>query len=235
MRSSASTIALAVALALSAVAPANALDLLGGLVKLGHNSSSSSDIVSVTDNAGGTSVGVLGKNGASVNVPNILGGSSSGNVPLNLHVSVPGIASINTGGSGGGGTFNPRILVVPGANGGTLVDTGDGSFLANSDTSNCVTLSPAQIDQLEHSRTYNGATFNSWAGANKLKVIPMHICSTGLLDVSMTMAADANVEKLQSFLARQQKIRAGLQSQGYAPTDVIAADRDGNFLLVWVI
>lgn len=101
-------------IALSMSMPVSALDLLGGLVKLGKDSSKSDNVVSVKDDKDGTSIGVLGKDGASINLPNLTGGKN-GNVPLNTNISVPGVASVTTGNGSGGGV---TVIVDPGNGGG---------------------------------------------------------------------------------------------------------------------
>lgn len=104
---SVSTLVIAGVAVLAMAVPVSALDLLGGIVKIGKDSSSKNEIVSIDDNDGGTSIGLLGKNGASVNLPL--------KVPVNTNVKVPGVASITTGDTSNGGV---TIIVDPGNGGG---------------------------------------------------------------------------------------------------------------------
>ena len=99
---SAYRIALAGALALSFLVPAEAASLLGGLIKTGTDSGNNTQPVSVGTGSGGTSVGLLGTGGVSLNLPT--GGGSGGLPGLGSgNVGVPGVASLTTS-SGSGGT-----------------------------------------------------------------------------------------------------------------------------------
>ena len=54
-------------------------------------------------------------------------------------------------------------------------------------------------------------------------------------DVTAAADGNANIARLQAFLAAQAKVKAGLQSKGYDAGDVIAADHSGAVLIVYVI
>jgi hypothetical protein len=131
----------------------------------------------------------------------------------------------NGGGGSGGGNGNGGGGVANGGNGGLLADTGAA----------CLTLTSAQIDELIRRHIYNRATFNSWASAQSLRVVEVELCEGEIAEVAAAAGADANVARLQAFLAAQAKVRAGLQSKGHAPGDVIAADHSGEVLTVYVI
>jgi hypothetical protein len=117
------------------------------------------------------------------------------------------------GGSGGGSTLSG------------LAGAGD----------DCLTLTEAQLEELVRRHAYTRETFNSWAGARSLKVVPVEFCDAEMAEVAATVGASDNVARLQAFLAAQSKVRAGLQSRGYSSGDVIAADHSGEVLTVYVI
>ena len=71
--------------------------------------------------------------------------------------------------------------------------------------------------------------------AGKLKVVKVDFCDDSAASVGQTAGSDANVGRLQAFLQAQTKVREGLRSQGYTAKDVVAADHDGNVLIVYVI
>lgn len=102
---------LAAGLLATSLIPLNAYagSLLGGLVKTGSDSGNSSQIVSLGSGDNGSSVGLLGSNGVSVNLP--LG---SGN-------SVPGLE----GSAGGGGSVPLVGDLLGGSSGGSLPVVGD--------------------------------------------------------------------------------------------------------------
>ena len=68
-----------------------------------------------------------------------------------------------------------------------------------------------------------------------MKLVEVELCDAEVAEVDAAVDGSANVARLQAFLANQAKIRAGLQSKGYTTSDVIAADRDGGVLVVYVI
>jgi hypothetical protein len=100
----------AVALMATSLIPLNAggASLLGGLVKTGTDSGNPDAVLSIGSGSGGTSIGVLGTNGVSVNLPTSGSGSGSGgSLPLNLGsttIGLPGIATVSTTTPSGGGT-----------------------------------------------------------------------------------------------------------------------------------
>jgi hypothetical protein len=133
------------------------------------------------------------------------------------------------GGNGNGGGGN-------GGNGGNGGGNGSGiGGLAAAGDDACLTLSEAQLEELIRRHTYNQATFNSWAPARQMKLVEVELCDAEVAEVDAAVDGSANVARLQAFLANQAKIRAGLQSKGYTTSDVIAADRDGGVLVVYVI
>ena len=90
------------------------------------------------------------------------------------------------------------------------------------------------LAQLVNRHEYGRTTFNSWANARSLRVVEVNVCDGSDARVSEAIAGDANIARLQAFFAAQAKVRAGLQSQGHTPGDVIAADHDGSVLIVYV-
>lgn len=135
------------------------------------------------------------------------------------------------GGNGSGGNGNGS---GGSGSGGAGNGGGDGSLFATNGAA-CLTLTPAQVDELIRRHVYNRATFNSWASAQSLRVVEVDLCAGEMAEVAAAAGADANVARLQAFLAAQAKVRAGLQSKGHAPGDVIAADHSGEILTVYVI
>jgi hypothetical protein len=139
----------------------------------------------------------------------------------------------NGNGNGAGGNGN-------GAGGNGNGAGGDGAGAGGASTNvavatECMTLDTAELDELVKRHTYNWATFTSWASARSLKIVEVDLCDPEISQVAAVVGASANVAELQAFLASQAKVRAGLQSKGYAPGDVIAADHSGEVLTVYVI
>lgn len=175
------------------------------------NGDSIADINIGTGNGGLLGTGLLG--GTDVNVA--IGGGSGG---------------AGGGGTGGGGNGGNGGNGGGGGNGGS-----GGSLIAAAGDDACLSLSANELKQLVNRHNYSRATFNSWASASQLKVVKVDLCEGQMEKVAMSVGGDANIARLQAFLAAQAKVSAALQSQGYSPSDVIAADHDGSVLIVYVI
>lgn len=197
--------------------PTVALNLLGTNVdvQLGGKNKPLAKIKVGVDDDGLAGTGVLGGTNATISVG---GGSGGGggdgpDGPDNPDNPNPNNPNPNNPGSGNGGSGN--------------------SLTASADA--CLSLTEAQLRDLVNRHAYTQATFRSWAGTNSLKIVPVDLCEGVVSKVSMTVGGDANIARLQAFLGGQAKVRAGLASQGYSPSDVIAADRDGQVLVIYVM
>ena len=137
---------------------ASGASLLGGLVKTGKDSGNSNQIISLGSGDGGSSVGLLGSEGVSVNLPlgsgnsvpvigdvagggggsvpvvgDLLGGGGGSGVSLpvdlgNANVGVPGVASVTSSPASGGGS-NVGIELLGG--GGDSISTNPLGLLGN--------------------------------------------------------------------------------------------------------
>lgn len=138
-----------------------------------------------------------------------------------------GGGAARNGGSGatGSGGNSPRLAS----------NSQDGNNTSGALVAACLTLDAPQLDELVGRHIYNRATFNSWASAQSLRIVEVDLCEVEMSEVAAVVGASANVAQLQAFLAAQAKVHAGLQSKGYAPGDVIAADHSGEVLTVYVI
>ncbi len=74
------------------------------------------------------------------------------------------------------------------------------------------------------------ATFDSWTGASTIKVIHAGVCGPAAARID----AEANIGRLQTYIGDNPQLRSQLAQWGHAPTDVIAVDRQGKTLLVYV-
>lgn len=146
-------------------------------------------------------------------------------------------------GSGGGGTSGGGTGGTggTGGNGGTVV-IGGGSGGGGSQTAalgrtneRCVTPSDQQISTLAGRHNYTSSTFSSWVGASQMQIVKINVCPNAVDRVQATLAANANVSRLQSYLGTNAQLRSGLSSKGYSAGDVIATDRNGATLIVYVM
>lgn len=155
------------------------------------------------------------------------GVAPNGDVTLDLF----GDGTDNGGGGSGGGvppTPGPTTegLFGPGAT--STVETT--ASLNPSLAKTCFTPNPRQVMQLVNRHPYGPNTFQSWAGASTVKVIDAGVCDQAAARID----AQANIGRLQQYITSNDQLRTQLAQWGHAPTDVIAVDRQGKTLLVYV-
>jgi hypothetical protein len=179
----------------------------------------------------GTGENVAGLNGTNGDVLIDLfgnGGTSGGSAG---NGAVGGGTGSGTGGIGGSGNFGS-------GNGGTAgsgtvgahglqVASIDGKATAKA----CFTPNVTQIAKLTSRHQYGPAAFSTWASVSSLKIVDIGLCTSA----ATTITGDPNIGRLQAFINANSTIRAGLAKQGHSPGDVIAVDKSGNTLVLYVI
>jgi hypothetical protein len=234
-----SALAFAAAALLAAPSQAISINLGGGgpLVEVGHSGSSATvsaggvrasiggDIAAGTDVSGGGSTAsanaildLFGAGDASAKVSGALLGDGT-DVDLLLNLFGPAAGGGGSGGGVGGGGGN---------GGGTLVAS------LGIDGLSCFTPSDQQIATLL-SRHSDGITGASSTGISNVKVIEVELCPAARLKLQQIAEANSSLQMLQTYAARQLPIQMGLARSGHTMRDVIAVDRQGNTLVVYVI
>ena len=155
------------------------------------------------------------------------GANPTGNVTLDLFGDGSDTGSGTGGGDTGGFTPGPTTegLFGPGAT--SVVNT---ASLNASVTKACFTPNPRQVMQLVNRHPYVPDTFQSWSGATTIKVIDANVCDPAAARID----AQANIGRLQQYITSDDQLRTQLAQWGHAPADVIAVDRQGKTLLVYV-
>jgi hypothetical protein len=136
-------------------------------------------------------------------------------------------------GSGTGGTGAGSGIGEPGTIGGT-----SGVRVASIDPSAsaaCFTPDAQQISTLLNRHSYSAETTASWGSISAVQVIEIGLCDPARAQISQMAAASGNYAMLQDFIDGQAAIRAGLSKSGHTLGDVVAVDRNGNQLIVYVI
>jgi len=88
----------------------------------------------------------------------------------------------------------------------------------------------SQLAKLAGRHTYDTTTFEGWMGIKAIKVIRAGLCPQAARDV----AAQTNIGQLQTFFGSNAALRDQLAKWGHGPGDVIAVDRQGSTLIVYV-
>ena len=160
------------------------------------------------------------------------GGTGDNDVVLDLFGTDGG--GSGNGGAGAGGNGGEGGNGGMGLGGGNV--SGNGLLVASlDDNTECFMPSAAQIGNLVNRHAYTPATLSGWTNARNMKVVEVGLCNEAKARVAAGLAADANIGRLQSHLNSIAVIRAGLNQRGHTPSDVIAIDKNGDTLIVYVI
>jgi hypothetical protein len=223
--------------------PANALTLNlgggpGGLIQTGGGG------VNITTSPGGSGGGGSSGGGLNVGVP---GTNSGGTVDLfgnNTDVSA------NTLGGGGnranvslglGGLLNNLF----GANGGDGSDGGDGTGGGNGGQGSAVRVASfesggnacfmptrAQLDTLMNRHSYAG---NLVGPAASIQIVKVPLCAKTQSKITAAIAGNGNLQMLHDKIDASARLTNKLANAGYSSEDVIAVDRQGGKLIVYVL
>ena len=159
------------------------------------------------------------------------GGGTDGGAALDLFGNGSG------GGSGaGGGTGSGDDLFGP--SGGTSRASGTGltgtgirvASLDNNANAKCFAPDPTQIARLTSRHDYSAVTLSDWVNASSISIVTTNLCD----GARNAITHDGNVARLQAFVNGNPVLKSFLAKQGRSASDVIAIDRKGNTLTVYV-
>jgi len=173
----------------------------------------------------------LGNGGDGVAGIGGVGGGPDGNVVLDLFGNGDGTGGGSDGGAGGiGGAGGNGVDLFGNGGGGIQVASIDSTV----DTA-CFTPNAQQISKLVNRHMYSPASMSGWAGVTSIKVVEVGLCDDSKAKLAATLAGDANIARLQDFIDAHSGLRSGLARKGHSAGDVVAVDRNGNTLVVYVI
>jgi hypothetical protein len=169
------------------------------------------------------------------------GGGNDAAVALGSGNGTDGGAALDLFGNGGGGTGNGTggtaspngDLFGPsgGSNGGSLATNGIRvASLDNAATGRCFNPDATQIARLTNRHDYDAATLSGWVNAATVSIVNTGLCTSA----RNAIARDANVARLQAFVNSTPALKSMLAKQGRSAADVIAVDRKGSTLTLYV-
>ena len=157
------------------------------------------------------------------------GNGTDGGAALDLFGNGNGGAGGGSGGTGG----NDDLFGPAGGTGNSdTLSAGNIRIASLDSTANARCFAPdaTQIARLTNRHDYDAVPLSSWVDASSVSIV-----NTGLCDSArMKIARDANVARLQTFVDGNAAIKSMLAKQGRSPTDVIALDKKGGTLVVYV-
>lgn len=195
-------------------------DLLGGVLDTGDGTDPILDVGDIgdigdvvddllSDTAGNVLDDLFGPSG-----PGTIDGGSNGTPGSDGSGAIPGGGNVPGDGADNGGNPGGGVQVA------ALGDPDDACFAPDA----------AQLEKLSKRHIYNSATLASWRGATSLKIVKIDLCNAA----EARLDATANIAALQDYLGANPTFKAHLKSKGYSTDDVIAVDRSGNTLIVYV-
>lgn len=95
---------------------------------------------------------------------------------------------------------------------------------------NCFTPSAEQQAKLVARHDYAQSTA-SWGGIGQLKVVDVGLCSSA----GASIVRESNIGRLQAYVTAHPEIRSGLDKLGRSPSEVIAGDKNGDTLTLYVM
>jgi hypothetical protein len=168
------------------------------------------------------------------------GGGNDAAVALGSGNGTDGGAALDLFGTGGGGTGEANggsgdDLFGPaggtGNSGGSL--TGSNIRIASLDTATnakCFAPDATQIARLTSRHDYDALPLSRWIEASSVSIVNTGLCNSARTAISH----DPNVARLQSFINGAPALKSMLAKQGRSAGDVIALDRKGSALVVYV-
>ncbi|HWA20291.1 MAG TPA: hypothetical protein VG757_14980 [Devosia sp.] len=196
--------------------------------------------VGVSVGGGGATVTTGG--GGNTNVPqstttvNLLGDTTSASAGTtgtqttgNVSLGLGGLLK-NLFGSGNGTPLPPD-----GGGGGGGGGSGGGGVLTASlgpDPAACFVPDAKQVSKLLHRHTYSSSTVRT---ATSVEIVKVPLCPEAKLRLAQAMSASINLQRLHDAIEGRDAVRSWILDAGYAVGDVIAVDRSGKKLVIYVI
>lgn len=188
--------------------------------------------------------GVLGGNsGASVQLPGtggLLGSNDpTGGVVGTVNSTVSGVTGNGgladtllgaglLGGGGGAGTPGAGGGGVPGVRTAGVAGAGGVGALA------CVNNQERQILNIAARQVYTRRSFAEWKRAANIQLIPVRLCAAARRDIARAVGMSPNIRAMQGALASDPLISASLSRTRYDAANVLAVEKRGSTLQVYV-
>lgn len=179
-----------------------------------------------------------GSDGATTTADLFGGGGTGGvgNTDVSLDLFGPDAGG---GGAGGGGTDPTETGSIgnnsAGSNAGALPATRVASTVGTNVRAggNCFAPDETQIAHLIARGSYDASVTASWQAASNVSVVPVNLCPDARSRLAAAIDADANIGRMQAAVATNSAISSEIAPE-YQADDVLAVDRSGNSLTVYV-
>lgn len=200
---------------------------VGGLLSLNDNDN---DALINLDLGGGDSIvnAAVGKGGKPLVNANVSSTGLLSNTSVSLDIAGLGLdldidlGILGPGGPGGPGTPGKPVLV--GSLGG-----GGGTFVIN-----CTVNNTRQLLQIAAAGKISAAEIKAWMRAANVQVMPIKLCPAAKKQVAALLAKSRKINLLRRAVMSDALITASLARTTYDAGDVVAVQRKGGQLVVYV-
>ena len=104
---------------------------------------------------------------------------------------------------------------------------------AGNSNAKCFAPDETQIANLLGRTSYSASVTASWQSASSVSLVPIDLCPNAKAQLAAALNANANINYMQNAVATNTRIKSKLQP-GYDPKDVLAVDKSGDDLTVYV-
>jgi hypothetical protein len=111
---------------------------------------------------------------------------------------------------------------------------GAAANLAARTSTRCFSPDEGQISHLISRQSYDPATVADWDETSDIRVIAVQLCPAAKVRVSQVAYADANMSFLRAAVSADADVKAKLNMAGRDAGDVLAVDKKGDSLVVYV-
>lgn len=196
---------------------------VGGLLSLNDNDN---DALINLDLGGGDNIlnAAVGKGGKPLVNANVSSTGLLSNTSVSLDIGGLGLdLGIDLGILGPGGPGTPGKPVLVGSLG------GGGTFVIN-----CTVNNTRQLLQVAAASKISAAEIKAWMRAANVQVIPIKLCPAARKQVAALLAKSQKINLLRRAVMSDALITASLARTSYDAGDVIAVQRKGGQLVVYV-
>jgi hypothetical protein len=229
---------LVVAIALSATS-VQADGLLGKVLKINGGNDALVNL-----NVGGSSVLSVKTGGAVKKVVPVEVDVLGKDKLANVSVGVKGVADVKASvggdgigacvgllgsscGTGGGGTSGGGVT-APGSGGGA------GNLLASVGANGCLSPDDEWAISLLTGARYDSRTIASWSKATSVNILSLELCPTVKGKITSAVKGNSDIAKMRLAASQDALISVSLDRNRHSPADILAIERQGSTLVVYV-
>lgn len=192
----------------------------------GENGSSGDAVETATNGVGGTASGVTGEGGT---LDDLLGSGILGD-GLGGLAGAGGAGGPGGAGAGPAGGFGGAVRGSGGAGGAITL----ASLATRPSLKGCVSAAGRSVLSFAARQDYSSREIARWNSASDVRLVPVAICSSAHATVARAVSRSPNIVRLQGAAMADPLISASLGNSRFDARDVLAVQKRGRVLEVYV-